>query len=125
MYIPNDYYTIPVHQDIQDILKIILPFGNYLYVVLTQGLNISIDFFQTRILVLFTDMTTTHVYVDDLIIIGNSRFTNKLSDLDTVMHLLKNIRLKLSLKKSFWCQDSINYLGFTLKRKVPRDDHPS
>ena len=62
-------------------------------------------------------MNTTHVYVDDLIIIGNSRFSNHLSDLDKVMLLLNKIGLKLSLKKSFWFQDSVNYLGFTLTRE--------
>ena len=64
------------------------------------------------------DELPTRVYIDDLIIIGYSIFVNHLSNLDTVMNILKNISLNLILKKSFWCQESVKYLGFTLKRKI-------
>ena len=56
------------------------------------------------------------VYLDDLLIITNRSFDDHLAKLGQVLHLLKRVGLKCNLKKSFLCQEQVEYLGYLLTR---------
>lgn len=87
--------------------------GFYRYTRLPQGLKISSSIFQMtmeKILrpVLFK---CAFVYIDDICVYSQT-FEQHLKDLETVMKLIRESDMRINFKKSKFCLNTIDFLGF-------------
>ena len=110
------YYTIRLDPNAQRICTIITPWGKYKYLRLPMGIMAAPDIFQNKMSDLMNHLEFVRVYLDDLLIITNGSFDDHLAKLGQVLHLLKKVGLKCNLKKSFLCQEQVEYLGYLLTR---------
>ena len=79
------YYTVQLDPDSQKLCTIITPWGKYQYLGLPMGVNVSPDIFQEKMSDLMAGLEFVHTYLDDLLIISNSRFEDHLHQLQVVL----------------------------------------
>ena len=72
------------------ICTIVLPWGFYQYNMLPMGVVVATDIFQARLGDLLGDLQYVVVYLDDILIIGNSTFKDHLQQIETVLIRLLN-----------------------------------
>ena len=58
----------------QTYLVIIIPWGKYVYLKMSMGLNISADVFRRELSRLFQGITFVPVYINDILIITKEKF---------------------------------------------------
>ena len=114
------YYSFELDEEAKQICVITLPWGLYQYNVLSMGLTISSDVFQEALGNLFLDTKFVQVYLDDIIIIGNSSFKEHMGQVEEVLSRLSKMGLQVNPRKSFWARDEVEYLGFIINREGVR-----
>ena len=110
------YYSIPIDKASQKICTTILPWGKYAYQRLPMGVACAPDIFQSIMMDMLGDLDYVLVYIDDILIIqseGESE-TDHLQKVETVLHRLQNKGFRANLRKSFFMQKEVEYLGFLL-----------
>ena len=110
------YYHIQLSPDSRKICIIILPWGKYEYQKLPMGLCNSPEIFQEQLSHLFRDLEYVREYIDDLLITSNSTVDDHLVKVDTVLAKLRKAGLKVNAKKSLFCKDQVEYLGYLMTR---------
>jgi len=114
---PMGYYGMMVARGSRKYLTINLPWGQYEYTCLPQGMIISSDVFQYRMNELYGDMREkVKVYIDDILVIGKGTFEEHLTDVSEVIERLKLKGMQIRADKCEWAQKTVNYLGFKLSR---------
>ena len=58
------------------------------------------------------DLEFVRAYIDDLLIITNGTYEDHLEKVSSVFTRLQNSRLKVNIKKSFFAQEDLEYLGY-------------
>ena len=106
------YYTIRLDPDASRICTIIFPWGKYSYLRLPMGIAGSPDIFQGRMSQLMMALEYVKAYIDDLLVITKSTFSDHLKKLRPVLIRLQEARLKVNVKKSKFCATDIEYLGY-------------
>ena len=94
----------------------ILPWGKYAYQRLPMGVACAPDIFQLIMMDLLGDLDCVLVYIDDILIIqrvGESE-ADHLAKVEIVLNRLQNKGFKANLRKSFFMQKEVEYLGFLL-----------
>ena len=76
------YYIIRLNQDAQRICTILLPWRKYSYQRLPMGIAGSPDIFQEKISTLMAGLEFVRTYLDDVLTITNSTFSDHLIQLD-------------------------------------------
>ena len=66
------YYAMPLSAKSKKYCVISLPWGLYQYNMLPMGILVAADIFQEAMGGLFLDLEGVIVYIDDIIILGNS-----------------------------------------------------
>ena len=66
---------------------------------------------------LFLDLESVIVYIDDIIILGNSSLVDHLKDVAEVLKRLSNKGMQINSTKSFWSVSEVDYLCFTITRE--------
>ena len=99
------YYHIALDPNSRKLCTIILPWGKYEYQRLPMGLCNSPDIFQEKMCSLFADLEHVRAYIDDLLIISNSTYSDHLDKLDKVLHRVEKAGLKVNANKSFFAKD--------------------
>ena len=115
------YYSIPICKQSQKICTIILPWGKYAYQRLPMGVACAPDIFKSIMMDLLGDLDYVLVYIDDILIIqrvGKSE-ADHLAKIKIVLTCLQTKGLKANLRKSFFMQKEVGYLGF-VKESNPR-----
>ena len=100
----------------QRILSTVLPWGRYSYKRLSMGLASAPDIFSNIMTNLFSDLDYVLVYLDDILIIqreGESE-EDHLNKIDVVLSRLQEKDFIANLRKSFFMQKEIEYLGYSL-----------
>jgi len=110
------YYHIRLDPDAQRICTLILPWGKYKYKRLPMGLSGSPDIFQDRMTNLVGDLEYARAYLDDLLCLTCGTFDDHLKKLSELLWRLESAGLKINAKKSKFCTDQIEYLGFYITR---------
>ena len=110
------YYTIRLDADSQKICTIILPWGKYSYKRLPMGICCSPDIFQEKMSSLMEDLQYVRTYIDDLLVLTRSSFTDHLEKLEPVLEKLQKAGLRVNLTKTTLCAEEIEYLGYMLTR---------
>ena len=78
---------------------------------------VGTDIFRARLGELLGDLPYVVVFLDDILIIGNGSWEEHLEQVKTVLSCLLNTRMQVNPLKSFWFQDEVEYLGYTLSRE--------
>ena len=110
------YYSIPICRQSQKICTTILPWGKYAYTRLPMGVACAPDIFQSIMMDMLGDLDYVLVYIDDILIIqreGESE-SDHLQKVETVLTRLQNKGFRANLRKSFFMQKQVEYLGFLL-----------
>ena len=110
------YYHIPLSKKAQKICTTILPWGKYSYKRLPMGLASAPDIFQSIMMDLLGDLDYVLVYIDDILILQREGETEEdhLSKLETVLSRLENKGFRANLRKTFFMQKELEYLGYLL-----------
>lgn len=108
------FYVIPLDEESQKICTTILPWGKYSYKRLPMGAACAPDMFQLIMIDLLGHLDYVLVYMDDILIIqreGKSK-DDHLDKIETVLQLLQDAGFKANLRKSFFMQKEVGYLGY-------------
>ena len=117
------YYTIRLDPDSQKICTIVLPWGKYSYQRLPMGIAGSPDIFQEKMSSLMASLEYVRTYIDDVLTITTSSFTDHLAKLEQVLIRLKDAGLRVNVTKSKFCASEVEYLGYVLTRDGIRPQH--
>jgi len=110
------YYHIPLDKEAQELCTTILPWGKFSYAKLPMGLCNSPDIFQAIMNELLGDLPYVLVYLDDILILNTKDETtdDHLRKIEEVLARLEKVGFKVNLRKSFFMQKELDYLGYTL-----------
>ena len=111
------YYAIEMDEAAKKICTIVLPWGFYQYNMLPMGLIIATDVFQARMNDLVGELPYVIVFLDDILIIGNTTFDEHLEQVFTVLKRLLEAGMQVNPLKSFWFQETVDYLGYRISRE--------
>jgi hypothetical protein len=75
------------------------------------------DVFQNVMSKLFQDMEYVKTYLDDLIILTNSRFKDNGFDLEMVLARLSTAGIRVNISKSKFFAEQTEYLGYWITRQ--------
>ena len=110
------YYHIPLDKQSQKLCTTILPWGKYSYAKLPMGLSCSPDIFQSIMNELLGDLPYVLVYIDDILILNNKTETadDHIAKIEHVLRRLEKAGFVVNLRKSFFMQQELDYLGYLL-----------
>jgi hypothetical protein len=85
---------------------------------LPMGVMPASDLFQARMVHLFAEMGERQPfpYIDDILHFKGSSFDKHMTILDKILRLIGKSGMQVSTKKSRFCHESVEYLGFQLHR---------
>lgn len=110
------YYHIPLDKAAQKLCTTILPWGKYSYTKLPMGLACSPDIFQSIMNELLGDLVYVLVYIDDILILNNQNENadDHIAKIQIVLKRLERAGFAVNLRKSFFMQRELEYLGYLL-----------
>ena len=111
------YYHIPLDLEAQKLCTTILPWGKYRYKRLPMGIKCSPDIFQKIMNDLLGDIIDIQVYLDDILITTHGSFTEHLKLLETVLSRLQQANFRANLRKCFFGESKLEYLGYIISHK--------
>ena len=85
--------------------------------MLPVGILVAADIFQEAMGCLFLDLGSVIVYIDDIIILGDSSLVDHLKNVTEVLKRLSNKGMQINSTKSSWSVSEVDYLGFTITRE--------
>ncbi|CAG9134612.1 unnamed protein product [Plutella xylostella] len=114
----SGYHQIPVAEESRHLTAFVTPDGHYEYLRMPFGLVNAPAVFQSMInKALGADRFELAIpYLDDLLSTG-STFQEAFSKLERILQLLRKANLTLNLKKCFFFQSHISYLGYEISEK--------
>ena len=110
------FYTIPIDKESQKICTTILPWGKYSYKRLPMGICQAPFLFQSVLMELLADLEYVLVYIDDILIVQREDESKEdhLAKIEVVLQRLQDAGFRANLRKSFFMQTKIDYLGYQL-----------
>jgi hypothetical protein len=111
------YYHIPLDEHSQKLCTTILPWGKYQYKRLPMGIVNSPDIFQSIMMEVVGDLDFARAYIDDILIISNGTFEDHMAKLDQVLARLEQAGFRANVRKCFFGEQEIEYLGYWLTRQ--------
>ena len=111
------YYAIPLSVKSKKYCVISLPWGLYQYNMLPMEILVAADIFKEAMGGLFLDLESVIVYIDDIIILGNSSLVDYLNDVAEVLKRLSNKGMQINSTKASWSVSEVDYLYFTITRE--------
>ena len=114
--IRSAFWHIGVAPEHQNRLAFVTPDGQYTWTRMTFGFCNSPAFMQKAMNVIFGDLSTVLVYLDDLLIMSPDESTH-LDTLREVLNRLIKHNIKLSWAKCAFFQTSFDFLGFRISNK--------
>ncbi len=111
------YYHIKLNPDAQRYCSIITQWGCLSYLRMPMGVSSSADIFQERMTELMRGLDFVRCYIDDILMISKTSFTDHLTKLNEVLRRIRQAGLKINAKKSFFAKGELEYLGYWVTRK--------
>ena len=94
IYLNMGYYPIRFIKQANNLCTIILPWLKYRYKRLSMGVSNSLDIFQERMNRIFRGFEFIRAYIDDLLIITKSDWSDHLEKLERTLRKLKDNGIK-------------------------------
>jgi hypothetical protein len=110
------YYHIPLDLEAQKLCTTILHWGKYQYKRLPKGVKTSPAILQRIMYELLGDIPNIQVYLDDIVITSNGTFEEHASFMETVLHILQKANFRANLRKCYFGESKIDYLGYEITR---------
>ena len=110
------YYHIPLDEYSQQLCTTILPWGKYRYKKLPMGISSAPDIFQSIMDDILGDLQFVRVYIDDILIISDGTYDDHMSKLDIVLSRVEQAGFRANVRKCFFAEDELEYLGYLLTR---------
>ena len=111
------YYHIPLSENAQKLCTTALPWGKYRYKRLPMGIASAPDIFQHIMHDLLGDLDFVRVYIDDVLIISDGSYEDHLTKLNIVLTRLNKANFRENVRKCYFAQDNLEYLGYQLTRE--------
>jgi hypothetical protein len=108
-------YTIPLDEQSKKLCSTILPWGKYAYERMPMGVSCAPGLFQAVMCEVLQGLDVL-IYIDDVLIIQreNESENDHLAKIQEVLHRLETAGFKANLRKSFFMQKEVDYLGYRL-----------
>ena len=106
------YYLIELTPNACRLCTIVMPWGKYEYCHLPMGCCNAPNIFQEEMSKLMAGLEFVRVYLDDILCITKSDYSDHLTKLEEVFHQLVAANLKINTEKSFFARSELEYLGF-------------
>lgn len=107
----SGYYQIPLTESAQELTAFVTPDGQYQFKRMPFGLANAPSKFQRIMNRVFSRLKYIVIYMDDILIPASS-FEEGISRLEEVLQLLAEAGLTLKLKKCYFFQKELDFLGF-------------
>ena len=113
------FYTIPLDKESQKICMTVTQFEKYAFQHMPMGITCAPDMIQSIMMELLGDFVYVLVYIDDVLILqcDDKSEANHLKKLETVLQLLEDCEFWENLRKSFFMQEEVKYLGYQLTKE--------
>ena len=111
------YYHIPLDLHSQKLCTTVLPWGKFRYKRLPMGVHNSPDIFQQIINDLLGDLGYVSTYLDDILILSDGTFEDHMTKLMVVLRRLDQANFRANVRKCFFAQTELDYLGYHITRK--------
>ena len=111
------YYHIPLDEASQQLCTTVVADGKYCYRSLPMGVCSAPDIFQSIMDDLLGDLDYARTYIDDILITSDGSFEDHMDKLNTVLTRLENLGFRANVRKCFFAQDELEYLGYIISRE--------
>ena len=113
------FYTIPLDEESQKICTTVFPWGKYAYLRMAMGIACAPDMFQSIMNEILGDLPYVLIYIDDVLCLQEEGESAKehLEKLETILGRLEKAGFRANLRKSFFMQKEVKYLGYQLTSK--------
>lgn len=114
----SGFHQLPIHPDSVEKTAFVTPEGHYEYLTMPFGLRNAPSEFQRAITKVLGPLAKTYavVYMDDILVIGNSDVKESLDRVRTVLKVLSEAGFSFNVKKCSFMKQKAEYLGFEASR---------
>merc|ERR1711884_706185 len=108
------FYTIPLDEESQKICTTVFPWGKYAYLRMVMGIACAPDMFQSIMNEILGDLPYVLIYIDDVLCLQEESESAEehLEKLETILGRLEKAGFRANLRKSFFMQKEVEYLGY-------------
>lgn len=110
----SGFHQLPIHPDSVEKTAFVTPEGHFEYLTMPFGLRNAPSVFQRAVTKALGSLVNTHavVYMDDILVIGNSDIEESLERVRTVLRVLTEAGFSFNLKKCSFMKERVEYLGY-------------
>ncbi|XP_060774394.1 uncharacterized protein K02A2.6-like [Neoarius graeffei] len=109
----SGFWQLPLHEDSAKLTTFITPFGRYYFRRLPFGITSAPEIFQREMSELLKDQDGIAVFMDDILVYGNSTEQHK-QRFQSALRTIENAGLKLNNEKCLLRQSQLCYLGHVI-----------
>lgn len=110
------FWQVELEEESRDLCTFSTPFGCYKFNRLPYGVNISAEVFQMLNTKYFGDIEGVFIYIDDILIAGQSlEDHNRI--LKEVVERARKVNVKFNLEKFQYCLPEVKYLGHIFSKE--------
>ena len=112
------FYSIPIDEESQKSATTVIPCGKYAYKRLTMGIACAPDIFQSIMMELLGDLEHVLVYINKIRIVQKvcKLEADHKKRIEEVLSRLDAKGFHVNLRKSFFMQKEVEYLGYSFTR---------
>ena len=111
------YYHLSLDRESSEMCTIVTEFGKFRYKRLPMGVSCAPDIFQSKMNGLLGDIEGVRAYLDDILILSKSNYTDHLVQVEQVFDRMQKAGLKINAGKSHFGINEVEYLGYVVTRE--------
>jgi hypothetical protein len=108
------YYLTVLEDSSSKCTAFVVPWGKYRYLRLQMGISTAPDEFQARMQALLGDLPFLRVYLDDILVLTETSFSNHIKEVEQVFIRLKLSGVQCNAPTCKFAAYETEYLGYNL-----------